>query len=77
MPMGETEELYGTNADGSRNSEYCKYCYENGKLLFQGTMEEMVELCVPIMVKNDPGMTEEAARKMMTEILPTLKHWQS
>jgi hypothetical protein len=76
MPM-ETEELFGTNADGSRNGEYCKYCYQDGKLLFQGTMQEMVELCVPMMVQGDPGMTEETARKIMTDILPTLKHWQS
>ena len=31
MPMGDTNELYGTNADGSKNEEYCKYCFENGK----------------------------------------------
>lgn len=76
MPMGETEELYGTNADGSKNAEYCKYCYQDGKLLFQGTMQEMVELCVPMMVQSDPNMTEEAARRIMTDVLPTLKHWQ-
>lgn len=76
MPMGDTDELYGTNADGTKNDEYCKYCYQNGKLLFEGTMEEMVELCVPMMVKEDPKMTEEAARGIMLEVLPTLKHWK-
>ena len=35
MPMGDTDELYGTNADGSKNEEYCKYCYGNaGKTNF-------------------------------------------
>ena len=76
MPMGDSKELYGTNADGSGNSEYCKYCYQNGRLLFEGTMDEMVEICVPILVKEDPAMTEEAARNMMAELLPTLKHWR-
>lgn len=76
MPMGDTDELYGTNADGSKNDEYCKYCYQNGKLLFEGTMEEMVALCVPMMVKEDPKMTEETARGIMLEVLPTLKHWK-
>ena len=31
MPMGDTNKLYGTNADGSKNEDYCKYCFENGK----------------------------------------------
>ena len=49
MPMGETDELYGTNADGSKSEDYCKYCFEKGAFTFQGTMEEMVEICVPHM----------------------------
>ena len=76
MPMGDTDELYGTNADGSKNGEYCKYCYENGKLLFEGTMEEMIEICVPHMVSGNPEMTAETARKIMEDTLPTLKHWK-
>ena len=76
MPLGTTDELYGTNADGSKNGDYCKYCYQDGKVLFEGTMEEMIDICVPHMVKANAGMTEETARKAMAEILPTLKHWQ-
>ena len=76
MPMGDTDEWYGTNADGSKNEDYCKYCYADGKLLFEGTMEEMIALCVPIMVKDNPEMSEENARDIMTKVLPTLKHWQ-
>ena len=30
MPM-ETSEMFGKNADGSENKEYCIYCYPNGK----------------------------------------------
>ncbi|HPF88534.1 MAG TPA: zinc ribbon domain-containing protein [Candidatus Limiplasma sp.] len=76
MPMGDTDELYGTNADGSKCDEYCKYCYTDGKIQFEGTMEEMIDFCVPIMVKQDPAMTEETARKLMADVLPTLKHWK-
>lgn len=75
MPM-ETDELYGTNADASKNEEYCMYCYVNGEVQFKGTMEEMIELCVPHMVAADPGITAETARKMMSEILPTLNYWK-
>ena len=27
MPMGDTDELYGTNKDNSKNDDYCKYYY--------------------------------------------------
>ena len=76
MPMGDTDELYGTNADGSKNEEYCKYCFENGAFTFQGTMEEMIEICVPHMANAHSGMSEETARKNMLEWFPTLKRWQ-
>ena len=62
MPMGDTDELFGTNADGSKNEEYCRYCFENGKFTFDGTMEEMIEV---------------EARKIMLEWFPTLKRWKN
>ena len=31
MPL--TEEVLGTNADGSKNEDYCMYCYKDGKFL--------------------------------------------
>ena len=40
-------------------------------------MEEMIELCIPNMVKANPGMTEDAARKMMNDFFPTLKYWSN
>ena len=30
MPMSD-DSLYGTNADGSKNSDYCIYCYKDGE----------------------------------------------
>lgn len=77
MPMGETDEMYGIEKDGRKSADYCKYCYENGDFTFHGTMEEMIEICLPPMLENSPGMTEGQARDMMRSLLPTLKHWQS
>jgi hypothetical protein len=76
LPMGNRDELYGTNVDGSKNEEYCKYCFENGEVTFKGTMEEMIEVCVPNMVAANPNMKEEEARKIMFEWFPTLKYWK-
>lgn len=77
MPLGDTDELYGTNTDGSKNTEYCKYCFESGKFSFNGTMEEMIEICVPPMVSSHSEMSEEQARNMMREFFPKLKRWKN
>ena len=42
MPMGNTDEMYGNNEDGSKNVDYCKYCFENGKFTSDCTMDEMI-----------------------------------
>lgn len=77
MPMGDTAEMYGTNADGSKNEDYCSYCFKDGEFTFQGTMEELIDMCVPNMIAANPSMTEEDARKGMSEWFPTLKRWKN
>ncbi|HEY8500964.1 MAG TPA: zinc ribbon domain-containing protein [Clostridia bacterium] len=76
MPMGDTDEMYGTNSDGTKNDDYCKYCYMEGKFTTDISMEEMIEVCVPHMVSANSGMSEDQARKMMREYFPKLKRWQ-
>ncbi|MGL4731391.1 MAG: zinc ribbon domain-containing protein [Clostridium sp.] len=77
MPMGDSKEILGTNCDGSKNEEYCKYCFGNGKFKANISMEEMIEVCVPHMVSANPNMKEDEARKMMQEFFPKLKRWNS
>jgi hypothetical protein len=76
MPL-ENPEDFGTNADGSRNSDYCQYCYGDGAF-FQpnATMAEVIEECVPHVV---PDVFPDAttARAAMNELFPTLKAWQT
>ena len=74
MPMGATNEMYGTNADGSKSEDYCNYCFENGAFTSNSTMEEMIEICVPHVVPAT-GMSEDKAREMMQQFFPTLKRW--
>lgn len=73
MPM-EDVSLMGTNLDGSKNEDYCTYCFQKGEFTSEVTMEEMIEICVPHMVQG--GMEESEARKYITNILPTLKAWK-
>ena len=76
MPMGQGDALYGTEKDGSKSSDYCKYCYDKGEFTFHGTVEEMIEICVPHMVQSHPEMSPEQAREMMCQFLPHLKRWK-
>lgn len=77
MPMNDADGLYGTNADGSKNKDYCKYCFENGAFTFQGTMEEMIGICTPHMVAAHPDMSEDEAKNAMRQWFPTLKRWHA
>ena len=76
MPMGQTDEHYGTEADGSKSADYCQYCYDKGAFTGDCTMEQMIEICVPHVVQN-AGMTEQQARDMMKQHFPMLKRWRN
>ena len=79
MPL-DSEEVYGTNNDGSKNGEYCIYCYKKGDFTSNCTMEEMIEVSIKHM--NESGMlreqnkTEEEARELMYSFFPKLKRWK-
>ncbi len=74
--MGETNEMYGTNADGTNSEDYCNYCYTSGAFSKDESMDEMIESCVPHVVEAHPDMSADDARKMMQDFFPTLKRWR-
>lgn len=76
MPMGATNEMYGTNADGSKNEDYCQYCFADGEFTSNATMDEMIEFCVPHMAAAHPEISEADAREMMRKFFPALKRWK-
>ena len=73
MPL--SEEIRGTEQDGSKNGSYCLYCYQNGDFTSDITLDEMIEECVPHMVAAHPEMSKEEARKQMKAFFPTLSRW--
>lgn len=75
MPLGSNEEIYGTNTDGSKNSDYCVYCYKDGKYTSEISMDEMIDFCAEHMAKNNEGMSEETAKEQLRQFMPTLKRW--
>ena len=42
MPLNP--EVLGTEKDGSKNEEYCTYCYADGHFTVECTMDEMLSL---------------------------------
>ena len=73
MPL-EGEESLGTNKDGSKNQDYCSYCYKDGAFTGDMTMEEMIGFCVPMTAKHT-GKTEEETRAEMMEYFPKMRRW--
>lgn len=66
---------FGTNADGSKNEDYCSYCYKDGEFCAPNmTMEEMINICLPHMVGDQ--MDEKQARAILEKTLPQLKRWK-
>ena len=78
MPL--TEEVLGTNADGSKNEDFCIYCYKDGKFLQECTMEEMIEHCAQFVDEVNKGLPEPLTKEeyigRMKMYFPHLKRWR-
>ena len=75
MPLND--DAKGTNADGSKNEDYCSYCFENGSFKDEMTMEQMINFCAPMMAEHNPDLTEEKAKEQMMQFFPQLKRWKA
>ncbi len=73
MPIMKDEQI-GTNKDGSKNNDYCIYCYENGEFKDNVSMEEYIEMNVAF--ASQAGMTEDEMREHCKNVFPTLKRWK-
>jgi len=70
------DEDFGTNADNSKNKEYCHFCFMAGKFTDPSlTLDKQVEKMAKMAPKM--GMSEDQAREMAKKVLPTLKRWKS
>ncbi len=75
MPLRSEVDL-GTNADGSKNKEYCHFCFKDGKFTDEGiSMEQKIEKMVGI--AKSMNIPEAQARAMAQNILPKLKRWSA
>ncbi|KPJ68335.1 hypothetical protein AMJ44_06700 [candidate division WOR-1 bacterium DG_54_3] len=75
MPL-RSEVDYGTNADGSKNKEYCHFCFKDGRFTDEGiTIEQKIEKMVEI--AKQMNIPEDKARELARNTLPKLKRWQA
>ncbi len=78
MPL--TDGCKGTNADGSRNEDYCSYCYAQGRFTNDFTMSQMIEFCARFtdQINAEAGwnLTPEEMKARMRSFFPQLKRWR-
>lgn len=75
MPMEKPED-FGTDENGNRVNNYCKYCFQNGEFTNPDiTLGQMTEIVVGNMVEK-MDVQEDKARKITRSILPKLVRWK-
>lgn len=73
MPMA-SDDVCGTDFDGSLNFDYCKYCYKDGEFVDKVSMEEYIDMCSQFGAQA--GMTNEQMKAHCEMIFPMLKRWR-
>lgn len=74
MPL-YNDDVLGTNEDGSKNEDYCIYCFKDGKFTSDVSMDEMMNFCIDKMCECHPEMDKAEASEMMKDVFPKLKRW--
>ncbi|MEP2530574.1 zinc ribbon domain-containing protein [Shimia sp.] len=75
MPLSQDPAGGGTEADGSKSTTYCSYCYDNGAFL----MPEISAQGMQVFCKNkliEMGQPRNLAW-LYTRGIPRLKRWRS
>jgi transcriptional regulator with XRE-family HTH domain len=71
MPLDDS--IISHEKDGSRNENYCKWCYADGEYMYSN-MDDLIEVCVKNMVSAEH--TENEVREYLKATLPQLDYWK-
>lgn len=75
-----TDEILGTNVDGTKNHDYCIYCVKDGAFTGNFTMEEMAEYCSMFVEEYNKNtgrnLTACEYKEELLRYFPTLKRWK-
>lgn len=72
MPLDDTS--MSKEPEGTFNEEYCKWCYTDGKFVYE-SLEELVSFLAEHL--SNEAWPPAQARAYFEAQLPRLKHWQS
>ncbi|MCB1025515.1 MAG: zinc ribbon domain-containing protein [Acidobacteria bacterium] len=76
MPIDAAFSNLGTNEDESSSTEYCKFCFHNGRFTNPDqTLAEMIQSSIDNMT-SDLGMTVGQASELANSFIPSLRRWQ-
>lgn len=73
MPLNE-DEIISREPDGSFNEDYCKWCYTDGKFVYQ-SKESLLNFLVEH-IPNPDHLEQDARRAQFDSWLSQLKHWK-
>ena len=65
----------GTDADGTENPNYCKWCYDEGEFA-SATMDDVIETSAPYLMQAT-GVSLDEAVSFMGALLPSLERWKA
>lgn len=71
MPLDDSS--ISKETDGTFNEEYCKWCYTEGKFVYNN-LEELTNFLVEHM--SNENWPQEKAREFFEEQLPKLDYWR-
>ncbi len=76
MPVSAEFGNYGTQADGSPETGFCQFCFQDGGFTNPDqTLDGMVQSSIDFMTAN-LGFTREKASEMSNDVIPRLKRWK-
>lgn len=73
MPLNEDEQI-SLESDGSYNEDYCKWCYTDGRFVYE-SKEDLLNYLVQNM-PNPADLSDSELRSQFDLMLSQLKHWQ-
>lgn len=78
MPINP--DTYGTNADGSKNEDYCNTCYKDGAFTTDCTMDMMIDYTSQFVNEYNEStgndLTCKEYKEELRKVFPNFKRWQ-
>ena len=61
---------------GSKNEDYCMYCYKDGKFLQDCTMDEMIEHCARFVDEVNKGLPQPITKEDLARGRRAILSWR-